>query len=1013
MAGTSNYWRHLALALLACGGLGQIPPVSAAPGGTAQVLRRTLPNGLTVMAEARRTAPVVTVMMWYRVGSRDEVPGETGVAHFVEHLMFKGTGRLAKGEIDRLTMQAGGSNNAFTGPDYTAYVFNLPADQWRLALRIEADRMRNSRFAPGEFEAERQVVIEERRGGEDDPGERLHEQTNGVAFLAHPYRSPVIGWMSDLTRLTREQVVQFYRRYYVPANATCVVVGDVNPAAVLQEARRVFATVPQLAAVTRPQPEEPPQTGERRTTVRADAQAPRLQVQFHTPRRDHPHQAPLEVVAQALSGGKSSRLYRRLVDGEQLATEVSADVADALDPDATRFVVTLKPGASLEKAEAALLDELRRLTRAPLSADEVSKARNQLETAFLEEQDTAQERATLLGEASSLTGLAYLDRYLPRLAAVTPAQTRRVASLYFGDTNRTIGWLVPRGMSAGKATDMAQHGAGEPRFGREADSGGGRPPGETRRGTEVTTEDTERPRSFLMETTEVTEEAQHGVTTRYPVSDGDRPFTSVRVPSVSSVVRLPSLSVSPCLRVDPSRPVRPHLAGRRVRPLVASSRRPAARSVRFRPLPAVRRVLPNGLTLLLLENHTSPLFTAAALVRAGSRDEGEAKAGLSHFVSATLDAGTVGRTDLEIARALESLGVDLDASASSSVSSLRVAGLARAMRPALAVWADVLRRPTFPAEPTAAERDRIIADIRSTADDPLLLAAHSFRDLVYGQHPAHRPVEGYERTVAGLNRDDLAAFHRAHYVPNRTTVVLVGDFRVSEAFQLLQRLLGDWKQGAAATVPPAVPKRQEGRREKRVVLPREQTQVLLGHLGVTRRNPDFVALEVLDTILGTGAGGTFTARIPQQLRDVEGLAYTVTASITESSGDDPGVFAASMGVHPRNVSRAVEGLLRELRRIRSQPVSRQELTDAVQYLIGSYVFDFETNDQLAAYLLDVEHFRLGIDYRMRYPALVRAVTAADLLRVARRYLDPQHYSLVVVGPGGAKGKVAARGRPKD
>jgi zinc protease len=169
-----------------------------------------------------------------------------------------------------------------------------------------------------------------------------------------------------------------------------------------------------------------------------------------------------------------------------------------------------------------------------------------------------------------------------------------------------------------------------------------------------------------------------------------------------------------------------------------------------------------------------------------------------------------------------------------------------------------------------------------------------------------------------------------------------------------------------------------------------------------------VALEVMDMILGTGAGGTFTARIPQQLRDVQGLAYTVGASITSTAGEEPGLFMASMGVQPKNTSRAVAGLLREIRRIRERPVTRQELDDAIRSMIGSYVFDFETNEQLADYLLEVELYGLGINYRMRYPSLVRAVTANDVLRVARRYLDPEHYSLVVVGPGGQEGSPLRR-----
>jgi zinc protease len=904
------------------------PPASAAPaGGTADVLRRVLPNGLTVLAEARPTAPVVTVMMWYRVGSRDEVPGQTGIAHFIEHLMFKGTPTLAKGEIDRLTMKAGGTNNAFTGTDYTAYVFNLPADRWQVALGIEADRMRHSRFVGHEFESERQVVMEERRSGEDDPGDRLREQVNGIAFMAHPYRNPVVGWMSDLKRLTRDQILAFYQHYYVPANATCVIVGDIDPAGAVAAARRAFSTLPRLTAPPRPRVQEPPQAGERRVTVRLEAQSPRLEVQFHTPRRGHPHQPPLDLLVQALVGGKSSRLYQRLVEGEQLATAIDGDAGDALDPDTTHFSVVLKPGASLERAEAGLLDELRRVSHEPLTREELTRARNQLETAFVEGEDTAQERASALGEAASLTGLAYLDHYLPHLAAVTPEQARQVATLYLRDTNRTVGWLVPK--NASSPTEVSQHGKNAARRSRRAGRRGSAP--------------------LLMET---------------------------RAP-----IRL-------CTRTRAPHPVRPS-------------------SVPFRRLPVVRRVLPNGLTVLLLENHTEPLFTAEAMVRAGSRDEPEAKAGLAHFTAVMLDDGTPTRNELEIARTLETMGVSLDASVASAETTVRVEGLSRALRPSLEVWADVLRRPTFPEDRATAERERALADIRATADDPGQVAAHAFHDLVYGSHPAHRPVEGYEQTVARLTRSDLAEFHQAHYLPNQTVLVLVGDFRARDALALIERLFGDWERRSAPATSVTPPVRQTDRRERRVTLAKEQAQVLLGHLGIPRKNPDYVPLEVLDMVLGTGAGGTFTARIPQQLRDVQGLAYTVGASITASAGVDPGVFLASMGVQPRNTSRAVAGLLREIRRIRERPVTPQELADAVAYLTGSYVFDFETNDQLVAYLLEVEQFGLGIDYRQRYPALVRAVTAADLQRAARRYLDPDHYTLVIVGPG-ASGKVDRR-----
>jgi zinc protease len=238
-------------------------PAAADPPISERVVKRTLPNGLKVLVLPRRTAPVVTTMLWYRVGARDEVPGSTGCAHFLEHLLFKGTKRLHKGDIDRLTYRAGGTNNAFTTHDFTAYEFHFPRATWEAALAIEADRMRNTVIDPKEFEAERQVVMEERRGGTDDPAQQFGEQLLTASFSALPYRNPIIGWMEDLKRLPRQTVQAFYERYYVPANATLVITGDIDADEAHAAARRAFAGIPKLPPPVRPVIEEPTRIGQR------------------------------------------------------------------------------------------------------------------------------------------------------------------------------------------------------------------------------------------------------------------------------------------------------------------------------------------------------------------------------------------------------------------------------------------------------------------------------------------------------------------------------------------------------------------------------------------------------------------------------------------------------------------------------------------------------------------------------------------------------------------------------
>jgi zinc protease len=275
------------------------------------------------------------------------------------------------------------------------------------------------------------------------------------------------------------------------------------------------------------------------------------------------------------------------------------------------------------------------------------------------------------------------------------------------------------------------------------------------------------------------------------------------------------------------------------------------------------------------------------------------------------------------------------------------------------------------------------------------VAGWAFNELVYQDHPLHRPSHGYPSTVASLTRADLIEFHRRYFVPNNVILSIVGDFRVQELLPKIEKAFGSWQNRPVLfpTYPPPV--RQQGKRSKFITMPAQQLNIYLGHLGVTRTNPDYYALQVLDTVLGGGAG--FTARIPQRLRDELGLAYTTFASITMTAGLDPGRFIAFIGTSPENMRLAIDGLLNEVRRIIEEPVTAQELQDAKDYLTGSFVFAFESSPQIARFLVHAQVYGLGFDYIEKYPQYIRAVTVDDISRVARKYLDSENYTLVVVG----------------
>ena len=418
------------------------------------------------------------------------------------------------------------------------------------------------------------------------------------------------------------------------------------------------------------------------------------------------------------------------------------------------------------------------------------------------------------------------------------------------------------------------------------------------------------------------------------------------------------------------------------------------------------QVLDNGLKVLLVENPSVPTVSLNAAVQAGARYDPEPKAGLAIMVSRLLDEGTENRTSLEIADAIESVGGGIEADGSFERIMVSAGVLKKDIDLGLELLGDLSMRPIFPPEYVDKEKERTLSEIISAKDRPQVVAGWAFNELIYQDHPLHRPSHGYPQTVERITREDLFDFHKKYFVPNNVILSIVGDFRIPELLPKIEKTFGDWASKPVAFPTYPKPVRQKEKRQKFITMPAQQLNIYLGHLGVSRMNPDYYALQVLDTILGGGAG--FTARIPQRLRDELGLAYTTFASITMTAGLDPGRFISFIGTSPENMKLATEGLLNEIRRIIEEPVTVQELQDAKDYLTGSFVFAFESSPQIARFLVHAQVYGLGFDYVEKYPEYILAVTADDIARVAKMYLDSENYTLVVVGPVGEDGNLIGR-----
>lgn len=412
---------------------------------TQDVQRTVLPNGLVVLTKEIHTSPIVTSMIWYRVGSRNEEMGHTGKSHFLEHMLFKGTDRFKKGEIDLLTLKNGGGNNAFTSHDFTAYYFNFASDRWEVALDIEADRMGNCVFDPEEFEAEKKVVIEELKTGLDSPWGLLLQELESCAFKVHPYRNPIVGWLQDVERATAESQQAYYRRFYHPNNATLVIAGDIDTADVLKKIEATFGALPSGPAPDPMVLQEPKQRGERRLVVRWRSKVPRLAIAYHAPQIAHGDSYALQVLAVVLTEGKASRLYQRMVEREQTVTFVSAEYGESKDPTLFHVRSEARGDHSVEEIESSIYDELANVSANGVTAHELDRAKHQIEAHFILSRERTLDQAILLGQIETLYGLDYIDSYLQSINAVTAADIADVATRYLNENNRTVGQLMSDG----------------------------------------------------------------------------------------------------------------------------------------------------------------------------------------------------------------------------------------------------------------------------------------------------------------------------------------------------------------------------------------------------------------------------------------------------------------------------------------------------------------------------------------------------------------------------------------
>jgi zinc protease len=424
---------------------GLAPAPARAQSSEFPVSTRTLKNGMKVLVQPDHSIPNVALYIFYRIGSRNEHPGTTGLSHFFEHMMFNGAKKYGPGDLDKVMEANGGSNNAYTTQNVTVYQDWFPRSALSLIYDIEADRIQYLTFDPKKIASEREVVASERRLSVDNENSGvLDEQLWATAFIAHPYQWPVVGWMSDIEHWTMEDLKHHFEMGYSPSNATMVVVGDVSPEEIFGLCEKFIEPIPSHAPPPPVTTVEPEQLGERRLVVHKPAQLPLLMVAYHTPKTNDPDFYTLNILRSVLFQGESSRMYQRLVDKDQLALDVSSAVQPAFDP--TIAIITAQPrqGVDPQACEKAIYEELESVKSALISDRELEKAKNNRIAEFYRQVRTISGRANTIGTYEVFLGdYNKLFDAAKNYSAVTKEDVQRVAKKYFGPNNRTVATLLP------------------------------------------------------------------------------------------------------------------------------------------------------------------------------------------------------------------------------------------------------------------------------------------------------------------------------------------------------------------------------------------------------------------------------------------------------------------------------------------------------------------------------------------------------------------------------------------
>lgn len=870
-----------------------------------QVFKKILDNGFTILVRPNHVIPKTSLQLWYNVGSKDEKTGEKGIAHLIEHMIFKGTETLSESDINMITHKLSGSCNAFTSYDYTGYLFDFPSHHWHEGLNIMADCMRNCTFKQELLNSEMKAVVQELKMYRDNYISALLQQMISTIFSDHPYHYPVIGFKQDLWNLKREALVAFYKKHYIPNNATLVVVGDVDPQEVFAYAQKVFGHIEPNWEYKKDELYHGSDIENTAVTLYRDVSNPTVALAFTVPGARAGYDYVFDVLSIVLGSGKASRLQRKLQDDLQLVNSIETFVYDFFDYGLFFCIFQPKEQDLIESIKTHIFQEIDAIIADGLHENELIRAIKQVQNDYLSVLENNQKQAYVVGESFLATGNdQYLTTFLEYPFEKIAPTIKEILSHYFRECLMHSGVLLPL---AQKDKDLWQ------------------------RAQERSDQEDARILS--------------GITREAEIEEGSR-------------VHAVAVSEAPIFHF---------------------------------PKPS-RFMLKNGLTVMYYHNPTVAKIELLFEFKAKQYNDSERLEGLCAFLNKMLLEGTHTLSAQALADAIETRGMTFE----SRPGYISMSVLSCDLEIGLSLLRDILTQSNFPEKAIEKVRNQTKVELKNFWDNPTQFVSYLARKEIYKNHPYSTLSLGTEESLNAISRDQLMKAYPHYFSPQGAVVSIVGDLTGYNLETLITKIFEGWQseplpEPSFPALEPVVP------HEVDYPINRDQTVLAFCGQSIARRNPNFDALLIFDQIFSGGSAGSMNSRL-FELRERSGLFYTISGSVLSNSDDQPGMIFIRTIVSQDRLQEA-ESAIKNVINSAVNTITEEELQQAKDSLAHSLVDNFETNKNIGACFLFLEHFKLPADYFDTRGQRLASITIPMVQQAVSAILDTNKMVTIKIGRG--------------